>query len=248
MGLAFAARFRTEVVAKQKHPSWYPPESIRKEHARKRRPRLPKVVPPGPNNPAGRLQDAAGGGGWHLRDPMEPNNPMAVGHGHHTRLYPACTPKDVAALFCEKLPVGNQGVADQRPGESDLRRWATLLMEAHPPVDSEGQNGLNPTSTCWRTKLDSCIGQQASRRFIGILRARHCQSANGMPGDLSVWRADVDSTPRALPPLRRRRPRRADPACAEALIERRCRHRREPAFSLKRQDSSRLTESVSAPV
>jgi len=43
---------QTEVVAKQKHPSWYPPESIRKEHARNGDP-LPKVVPPGPNNPLG---------------------------------------------------------------------------------------------------------------------------------------------------------------------------------------------------
>ncbi len=36
------------VIQKITKPSWYPPESIRKE-----RPELPKVVPPGPDNPLG---------------------------------------------------------------------------------------------------------------------------------------------------------------------------------------------------
>ncbi len=36
------------IIQKITKPSWYPPESIRKE-----RPELPKVVPPGPDNPLG---------------------------------------------------------------------------------------------------------------------------------------------------------------------------------------------------
>ncbi|MBR9912519.1 MAG: L,D-transpeptidase family protein [Gammaproteobacteria bacterium] len=43
---------RTRVTGRAKDPSWYPPESIRKEHAA-RGDILPKVVPPGPNNPLG---------------------------------------------------------------------------------------------------------------------------------------------------------------------------------------------------
>jgi hypothetical protein len=43
---------QTRIVGKERHPSWYPPESIRKEHAARGDP-LPKVVPPGPNNPLG---------------------------------------------------------------------------------------------------------------------------------------------------------------------------------------------------
>lgn len=38
----------TRIVAKETTPSWYPPPSIRAE-----RPDLPKVVPPGPDNPLG---------------------------------------------------------------------------------------------------------------------------------------------------------------------------------------------------
>ena len=42
----------TTVIAKIKNPAWYPPESIRKEHAENGDP-LPKMVGPGPDNPLG---------------------------------------------------------------------------------------------------------------------------------------------------------------------------------------------------
>src|SRR6202008_416904 len=40
----------TRVIAKIRNPAWYPPESIRKEHAANDDP-LPKVVPPGTRKP-----------------------------------------------------------------------------------------------------------------------------------------------------------------------------------------------------
>ncbi|TWI53459.1 L,D-transpeptidase ErfK/SrfK [Pseudomonas duriflava] len=42
----------TRITGKIKDPSWYPPASIRAEHAAEGDP-LPKVVPPGPDNPLG---------------------------------------------------------------------------------------------------------------------------------------------------------------------------------------------------
>jgi L,D-transpeptidase ErfK/SrfK len=42
----------TRVVAKVKDPTWYPPDSVRKEHEEDGRP-LPRTVPPGPDNPLG---------------------------------------------------------------------------------------------------------------------------------------------------------------------------------------------------
>lgn len=42
----------TRVSAKNEKPAWYPPESIRKDHA-SRGHTLPRVVPPGPANPLG---------------------------------------------------------------------------------------------------------------------------------------------------------------------------------------------------
>jgi L,D-transpeptidase ErfK/SrfK len=42
----------TRVVSKVVNPAWYPPESVRAEHAADGRP-LPRIVPPGPDNPLG---------------------------------------------------------------------------------------------------------------------------------------------------------------------------------------------------
>lgn len=43
---------KTRIIAKHEKPSWYPPASILKEHEEKNDP-LPRVVPPGPENPLG---------------------------------------------------------------------------------------------------------------------------------------------------------------------------------------------------
>src|SRR5512143_1765901 len=42
----------TKIATKQERPNWYPPESVRLEHEAKGDP-LPKIVPPGPDNPLG---------------------------------------------------------------------------------------------------------------------------------------------------------------------------------------------------
>jgi len=42
----------TRITQKTPNPSWYPPESIRREHEEEGDP-LPRIVPPGPDNPLG---------------------------------------------------------------------------------------------------------------------------------------------------------------------------------------------------
>ena len=124
----------TRVIAKIRHPAWYPPESIRKEHAANGDP-LPKVVPAGPDNPLGdfALRLAAGNGDYMIHGT---NNPTAVGmsvtHGC-IRMYP----EDVAALFA-LIPVGTKVRLVNEPVKV---AWVDgeLFLEAHPPVDDEGQ-------------------------------------------------------------------------------------------------------------
>jgi L,D-transpeptidase ErfK/SrfK len=67
----------TKVVSKQKNPPWYPPESVRKEHAARGEP-LPTMVPPGPANPLGAhaLRLNIPGGSYLIHGT---NNPDAVG-------------------------------------------------------------------------------------------------------------------------------------------------------------------------
>ncbi len=125
----------THVIAKQKNPVWYPPESVRKEHAEAGDP-LPPSVPSGPDNPLGlfAMRLAAGNGTYLIHGT---NNPIAVGlavtHGC-IRMYP----DDVAALF-PLIPVGT---AVRLINEPIKVAWVdgALLLEAHPPVDAEGQS------------------------------------------------------------------------------------------------------------
>jgi L,D-transpeptidase ErfK/SrfK len=125
----------THVIAKQKDPTWFPPESVRKEHAAAGDP-LPASVPPGPDNPLGAyaMRLAAGNGTYLIHGT---NNPIAVGlpvtHGC-IRMYP----DDVAALF-PLVPVGTPVRLINVPIKV---AWVDgeLLLEAHPPVDAEGQS------------------------------------------------------------------------------------------------------------
>jgi L,D-transpeptidase ErfK/SrfK len=125
----------TRVTAKQKNPVWYPPESVRKEHAEAGDP-LPASVPSGPDNPLGffAMRLAAGNGTYLIHGT---NNPIAVGlavtHGC-IRMYP----DDVAALF-PLIPVGTPVRLINEPIKV---AWVDgeLLLEAHPPVDAQGQS------------------------------------------------------------------------------------------------------------
>ena len=88
----------TRIVRKQPHPAWYPPPSILAED-----PELPKVVPPGPDNPMG---DFALYLGWPTYTIHGTDKPYGIGrnssHGC-LRLYP----EDIEQLFRE-VPVGTQ--------------------------------------------------------------------------------------------------------------------------------------------
>jgi len=125
----------TQVIAKQKNPWWIPTESVRAEHA-KDGDILPSRVPPGPNNPLGNraLRLAAGHGTYLIHGT---NNPIAVGlavtHGC-IRMYP----EDIEALF-EMVPVGTKVTIVNEPVKV---AWVDgeLLLEAHPPVDAQGQS------------------------------------------------------------------------------------------------------------
>jgi L,D-transpeptidase ErfK/SrfK len=142
----------TRVIAKQKDPTWYPPESVRKEHAAAGDP-LPASVPPGPDNPLGAyaMRLAAGNGSYLIHGT---NNPIAVGlpvtHGC-IRMYP----DDVAALF-PLVPVGTPVRLINVPIKV---AWVDgeLLLEAHPPVDAQGQS-FEPNLDQFSDLLRAAVG------------------------------------------------------------------------------------------
>ena len=142
----------THVIQKQKDPTWYPPESVRKEHAADGDP-LPASVPPGPQNPLGAyaMRLAAGNGTYLIHGT---NNPRAVGlpvtHGC-IRMYP----DDVAALF-PLIPVGTPVRLVNEPVKV---AWVEgeLLLEAHPPIDAQGQT-LEPNLDEFSAMLQAEVG------------------------------------------------------------------------------------------
>jgi L,D-transpeptidase ErfK/SrfK len=169
----------TAVIAKVRNPAWYPPESIRKEHAANGDP-LPKVVGPGPDNPLGdfAMRLAAGHGEYMIHGT---NNPTAVGmsvtHGC-IRMYP----EDVAALFAV-VPVGTKVRLVNEPVKV---AWAAgeLLLEAHPPVDDEGQT-VEPDLQVLSAKLDHALGVNTAAIHWDLARAT-LQAANGIPAVVGI--------------------------------------------------------------
>jgi len=164
----------THVIAKIVHPAWYPPESIRKEHEKNGDP-LPKMVGPGPDNPLGdfALRLAAGRGEYMIHGT---NNPVAVGmavtHGC-IRMYP----EDVAALFA-LIPVGTKVRLVNEPVKV---AWVDgrLFLEAHPPVDEEGQ-AVAPDVRQLSQKLRHALGDDTAAVHWDLARAT-LKTANGMP-------------------------------------------------------------------
>ncbi len=179
----------THVIAKIKHPAWYPPESIRKEHAANGDP-LPKVVGAGPDNPLGdfALRLAAGNGEYMIHGT---NNPTAVGmavtHGC-IRMYP----EDVAAVFA-LVPVGTPVRLINEPVKV---AWVNgqLLLEAHPPVDEEGQS-IEPDVQLLSQMLDQALGSNTAAINWDLARAT-LVAASGMP-TLVGLAAEPDTPPAA---------------------------------------------------
>jgi L,D-transpeptidase ErfK/SrfK len=183
---------QTEVISKQKHPSWYPPESVRKEHIANGDP-LPKVVPAGPDNPLGdyAMRLAVGHGSYMLHGT---NNPMAVGmaitHGC-IRMYP----EDVAALF-PLVPVGTKVWLINDPVKVAYVD-GELLLEAHPPVDSEGQT-TEPNLELLSQQLDKAVGNDTAAIHWDLARDT-LQAANGIPAVVGL-QADLTPSPDGAAP------------------------------------------------
>ena len=122
----------TQVVQKVKDPSWHPPESIKKEHA-KDGDILPDVVPPGPNNPLGQFAMKLGVPGYliHGTDVDKAYGiGMRVTHGC-IRMYP----EDIAKLF----PLVNVGTPVRLVNQPVKLGWleGELYMEVHQPLDED---------------------------------------------------------------------------------------------------------------
>jgi L,D-transpeptidase ErfK/SrfK len=120
----------TKVVAKTVDPAWYPPASIREEHAANGDP-LPERVPPGPDNPLGRFALRLAHDGYLIHGTNKPYGVgMRVTHGC-LRLYP----KDIERLF-GIVPVGTEVRIVNQPFKLGWSNGA-LYLETHPSLEEQ---------------------------------------------------------------------------------------------------------------
>ena len=182
---------QTRVVSKQKDPTWYPPESVRKEHEERGDP-LPAAVKAGPDNPLGAyaMRLAITPGAYLIHGT---NNPLAVGmavtHGC-MRMYP----EDVEALF-PLVPVGTKVYIVNEPVKVAFVD-GELLLEVHPPIDAEGQT-IEPNLDQFSQMLDQALGETTAAVHWDFARET-LQTANGLPTVVGL-QADLDTTPEPLP-------------------------------------------------
>lgn len=136
----------SRIVDKRVRPIWYPPESVRREHAADGRP-LPKAVPPGPDNPLGEYAMRLGipGGAYLIHGT---NRPIAVGmqvtHGC-IRMFP----EDISEFF-KQVPVNTQVRIIDQPYKMGWR-GNELFIEVHAPM--EGQDRAQTHSLTNITRL-----------------------------------------------------------------------------------------------
>ena len=119
---------RTSVISKVRNPAWYPPASVRAEHAADGDP-LPRIVPPGPDNPLGQYAMRLGLPGYLIHGTNRPAGVgMRVTHGC-IRLFP----EDIEFLFGQidiNTPVRiiNEPVKIGWDGDE-------LVVEVHQPLE-----------------------------------------------------------------------------------------------------------------
>ena len=145
------------VLSKQKRPTWYPPASIRAEHAADGD-ILPKAIPPGPNNPLGDYAMRLSQSGYLIHGTNKPVGiGMQVTHGC-IRMYP----EDIAWLF-PQVPVG---AAVQIINEPYKFGWAPdgLYLEVHPHLEGDE-----------RADLDGSGMTQVMQMFVRATESRRAQ-------------------------------------------------------------------------
>jgi len=121
---------RMSIVEKKANPSWAVPESIRKEYAAKGE-ILPRVIPPGPNNPLGQFAMRLSQPQYLLHGTNQPwGVGMRVSHGC-IRLYP----EDIKTLF-PQVPIDTSVEIINQPYKAG---WLdnNLFIEAHSPLHEQ---------------------------------------------------------------------------------------------------------------
>jgi L,D-transpeptidase ErfK/SrfK len=175
----------TRIVAKSENPSWYPPDSVRAEHAAEGG-TLPRVVPPGPDNPLGAYALRLGLPGYLIHGTNKPAGVgMRVTHGC-IRLFP----EDIEWLFSQatlKTPVRivNQSFKFGWVGDE-------LFLEVHPMLSgAESSASMTAATRAYIAATPEGVSAELDWDLVARLAAR----PTGLPvkvGQRAIAVAEAD--------------------------------------------------------
>ena len=170
---------RTSIISKVRNPSWFPPESIRAEHAAEGDP-LPRVVPPGPQNPLGEYAMRLGLPGYLIHGTNRPAGVgMRVTHGC-IRMFP----EDIDYLFGRvdvntSVRIINEPVKIGWNGDELVVEVHETLEVALPAADEAGDSTEEPVEP---------VPPPAQRDAMTYLTRQFVAATNERPGMLD-WDA-----------------------------------------------------------
>jgi L,D-transpeptidase ErfK/SrfK len=177
----------TTVVAKAKDPTWYPPESIREEHAAEGD-ILPRVVAPGPDNPLGRYALRLGIRGYLIHGTNKLYGlGMRVTHGC-IRMYP----EDIEHLFHD-VRVGARVRIINEPNKVAISD-DEIYIEVHPRLDEE--RSVNEYSQVVDRVIALAAGRQVNIDWNSLRHA--IEQRRGVPVAIGTI---VESAPTELRPV-----------------------------------------------
>lgn len=174
---------KSNIVSKDANPTWIPPQSILDERAAQGRP-LPRVVPPGPDNPLGRhrIRLDIPGGAYLIHGTNDPRGiGMRVTHGC-IRMFP----EDVESLF-ERVPVGTQVHIINQPVKAGWLE-GDLYVEAHPVLPPEAENAFDPVEPPALQDAVLMIANRLDERDVRIDHERlknTVEAAIGLPNKVT---------------------------------------------------------------
>jgi L,D-transpeptidase ErfK/SrfK len=169
------------VVSKVRNPTWYPPESVRAEHAADGDP-LPRIVPPGPKNPLGQYAMRLSIPGYLIHSTNRPAGVgMRVTHGC-IRMFP----EDIGFLFNQvsvdtPVRIINEPVKVGWHGEE-------LLMEVHRALDVAPIETDSGEITTQVLPQDAIV--QPERNILTVLTEQFVAATTTRAGVLDWERAE----------------------------------------------------------
>lgn len=178
----------TRIVAKVRNPTWYPPDTIRAEHAARGDP-LPAAVPAGPDNPLGGFAMQLGIPGYLIHGTNKPRGiGMRVTHGC-IRMYP----EDIVRLF-NNVPEGTPVRLVAQPVKVGWLE-GKLFLEVHPPLKGNDDVASNLTDIVHSKIQQAVAGRRVSLDTRQVRLAIAAQS--GVPVVVATSRLQIQQAVQA---------------------------------------------------